>query len=312
MPLNAPVSPRPPHLDWMAQIPELAQLRIDQLILPGAHNAGSDKLSPKSGIPQEKAQDVAPLEQLRQGVRVLDLRVVFYSKYPKNDPRRFQLFHLTSSGRTVAGDILACIDAFYQELERSGSPAREMVILDFHQFKDFSDIVHREFQNLLTNTLGSRAVPRRLSRQTLEDIWRDHPGKNVVLAYNHGSGAELLWPGVKQRWPGENLFNTNTLKAFVNEVAVEYKPEFSLTAIQCAKYSLPLHAPTDLSLKVDQWFASTDENSFIQNFYIINTDWTLRSALVAHCRHANAVRAMFKLRHPDLPLQPKRRAVSHA
>lgn len=308
----APASPRPPHLDWMAHIPELAQLRIDQLILPGAHNAGSDKLSPNFAVPQEMAQDVAPLEQLRQGVRALDLRVAFYSKYEKGDPRRFQLFHLTSSGRTVAGDILACVHAFFEELEQNGSPAQEIVILDFHRFKNFSEIVHREFQNLLTNTLGPRAVPRRLSRLTLENIWRDHPGKNVVIAYNHSSGDELLWHGVKQRWPGENLFNTNTLKAFVNEVAVENKPEFSLTAIQCAKYSLPLHAPSDLSLKIDQWFASTDENSFIQNFYIINTDWTLRSTLVTQCRHANGVRARFNLRNPDQPLQPKRRAVSSA
>ena len=310
MPPKAPATPRPPHLDWMAQIPELAQLRIDQLILPGAHNAGSDKRSPNAGIPQEKSQDDAPLEQLRQGVRALDLRVAFYAKYEKGDTRRFQLFHLTSSGRTVAGDILACVDAFYEALEHSGSPAREMVILDFHQFKDFNEIIHREFQDLLTKSLGTRAVPWHLDRLTLEEIWRDHPGKNVVLAYNHSSGDELLWRGVKQRWPGNNLFNTNTLKAFVNEVALEYKPAFSLTAIQCAKYSLPLHAPSDLSLKIDQWFASTDENSFIQNFYIINTDWTLRSALVAHCRHANAVRGRFHRRHPDLPLQPRRRAAS--
>lgn len=310
MPINAAASSRSPHLDWMAQTPELAPLRIDQLILPGAHNAGSDKLSPNSGIPQEKAQDVAPLEQLRQGVRALDLRVAFYSKYEKGDPRRFQLFHLTSSGRTVAGDILAGVHAFFEELEQNGSPAREIVILDFHQFKDFTELTHREFQGLLTTTLGTRTLPRTLRQLTLEAIWNAHPGKNVVLAYNRSSGDELLWPGVKQRWPGASLFNTNTLKAFVNEVAVENKPEFSLTAIQCAKYSLPLHAPSDLSRKIDQWFESTDENSFVQNFYIINTDWTLRSALVAHCRHANGVRARFKQRHPDQPLQPKRRAVS--
>ncbi|UZJ62419.1 hypothetical protein OKW98_12200 [Pseudomonas sp. KU26590] len=311
MPLNSSATSRPPHLDWMAQTAELGRLRIDQLILPGAHNAGSDKLSPNFAVPQEMAQDLAPLEQLRQGVRALDLRVAFYSKYEKGDARRFQLFHLTSSGRTVAGDILACVHAFFEELEQNSAPAREIVILDFHLFKDFTESTHREFQGLITTTLGSRAVPRRMGKLTLENIWRDHPGKHVVLAYNHRSGDDLLWPGVKQRWPGANLFNTNTLKAFVNEVALEYKPPFSLTAIQCAKYSLPLHAASDLSQKIDQWFASTDENSFIQNFYIINTDWTLRSALVAHCRHANAVRARLHLRHPELSLQPRRRVASN-
>ncbi|MGA3683919.1 hypothetical protein ACPCX5_28410, partial [Pseudomonas graminis] len=63
--------------------------RSDQLIPPDAHNAGSDKLSPSFAVPQDMAQDVAPREQLRQGVRALDLRVAFYSKYEKGDPRRF-------------------------------------------------------------------------------------------------------------------------------------------------------------------------------------------------------------------------------
>jgi hypothetical protein len=312
MTLNLSAMPRPAYFDWMAQPPELAGLRIDQLILPGSHNAGSDKLSPNSGIPQEKAQDVAPLEQLRHGVRALDLRVAFYSKYETHDPRRFQLFHLTSSGRTVAVDILQAVHGFYAELEKNGVPAKEIIILDFHLFKGFTEVIHREFKDLLIQSLGTRLVPTAFSALTLGDIWRDHPGKNVVLAYNYGATDAHLWRGVKQRWPGQNLFNTNTLKAFVNEVAVEYKPEGSLTAIQCAKYSLPLHAPTDLSLKVNQWFASEDEHSFIQNFYIINTDWTLRSELIAHCRHANEIRARFKRQHPDQPLQPKRRTVSSA
>lgn len=297
----------PTHFAWMAQTANLQHLRIDELILPGSHNSGSDKQSSNLGLPQEFAQDVAPLEQLRNGIRVLDLRVRFYDGYPVGSPERFQLYHLTSSGRTVAIDIVQGVLDFYEELESTGAPAREIVILDFHQFDGFSQEAHEELQALLTDKLAQRTVPYALSGATLEQIWHQYPGQNVVIAYNHNGISDDLWDGVDQRWPGENLFNTNVLKAFVDQVAEEYKSDYMLSAIQCAKYSLPFHAPTDLSHKVDEWFASIDENSYIQNFYIINTDWSLRSELIANCRHANAIRGSRKLTHPHIALQPTRR-----
>jgi len=297
----------PDHIDWMANTPQLEHLRIDELILPGTHNSGSDKQSPNTGVPQEFAQDVSPLEQLRNGVRVLDLRIRFYEDAPEGSPERFQLFHLTSSGRTVAIDIVQAVLDFCDEIEHTAAPAREIVILDFHQFDRFTDAAHEELQAMVLERLGNRILPYGTAGATLAQIWHYHPRQNVVLAYNDIAPSDDFWFGVVQNWPGENLFNTNTLKAFIDEAAQDYKPPHSLHAVQCAKYSLPFHAPTDLSAKVDQWFASVDENSYIQNFYIINTDWTLRSNLIANCRHANETRGRFKVSHPDQPLQPLRR-----
>lgn len=299
---------RPPvHLDWMGRTADIEHLRIDELILPGTHNSGSDKQSPNLGLPQELAQDVSPLEQLRNGIRVLDLRVALYDSYPEGSPERFQLYHFTSSGRTVAVDIVECLRKFYAELESKGATAREIVILDFHQFHGFDPQSHAQLQALLLNELGPRVLSYELRHLTLEQLWKQHPGRNVVIAYNHSSADDELWDGVSQRWPGENLFNTNVLKTFVDKVAQERKPDHDLHAVQCAKYSLPFHAPTDLSAKIDEWFESVDQDSYIQNFYIINTDWSLRSAIVDNCQHANQIRGARKLTHPHQHLQPKRR-----
>lgn len=298
------ITDSPVHLQWMAETPDIQHLRIDELILPGTHNSGSDKQSPNLGLPQEYAQDQSPLEQLRHGVRVLDLRVTFKDDYPEGDPQRFQLFHLTSSGRTVAEDIVDAGRAFFAELESSGQIARDIVILDFHQFENFTDQAHQQLQALVFNELGARVIPYAMHGWTLEQIWQHEPGRNVVVAYNRDDAWQEAWDGVNQRWPGENLFNTNTLKTFVDKVAGEYKYAQQLRAVQCAKYSLPFHAPTDLSHKVDEWFESVDEHSYIQNFYIINTDWTLRSNLVGNCRHANTIRGARKLSHPGEELQP--------
>lgn len=300
----------PLHLNWMAQSFGLESLRVDELILPGTHNSGSDKQSPNIGLPQEFAQDVSPHEQLRNGIRVLDLRISFYPSYPEGDARRFQLFHLTSSGRTVAVDILQRTQEYFAELEQNGSKAREIVILDFHQFDKFTAQAHEELQALIYSSLGSRLLPYALRGLALGRLWNEHPGKNVIVAYNDESAGLELWWGVDQRWPGENLFNTNTLKAFVDSIAKQSKPDFELKAVQCAKYSLPFHAPTDLSNKIDEWFKSVDENSYIQNFFIINTDWSLRSQIVANCRHANQIRGTLKQNDPDGRLQPSRRSIS--
>lgn len=297
----------PVHMQWMAETANLEHLRIDELILPGSHNSGSDKQSPNLGIPMEYAQDEAPLEQLRNGIRVLDLRVLLDDDHPEGDPNRFQLFHLTSSGRTVAVDIIEAVRAFFAELESSGAPAREIVILDFHQFKYFNDQAHAQLQAQLFNELGARVIPDYLHSWTLGQLWEYEPGRNVVVSYNSDRGGEPGWDGVTQRWSGSEIFNTNTLKNFIDKVAEEYKEPFYLRAVQCAKYSLPLHAPTDLSHKLDEWFESVDENSYIQNFYIINTDWTLRSHLIANCRHANEIRGARNLSHPHEHLQPTRR-----
>ena len=295
-------SPNP--LGWMAQTPDVQHLRIDELILPGTHDSGSDKQSPNWSYPQEITQDESPLEQLRHGVRVLDLRVSHYDKYPSGDPRRFQLFHRTSSGRTIAIDIVEAVREFFAELESSGAAAREVVILDFHQFDRFTDEVHAELQSMVFDALGTRVIPYELRTLSLGRIWDQFPGQNVVIAYNDENVKQDGWDGVSQRWAGEVLYNTNTLKRLADRIAAEHKDAFYLHSLQCAKYSLPFHAPTDLSHKVDEWFESVDENSYIQNFYIINTDWTSRSRLVANCRQANEIRGRRKLSHPNEALQP--------
>lgn len=279
------------HQNWMAMTPEIGTLRIDQLILPGSHNSGMDKQSPDLSLPQEITQDVHPLAQVKNGIRVLDLRIALYKQYPVDSPERFQIYHHSSSGRTIEVDILAALAAFYSGLERAGEIAREVVILNFHQFRDFNDQGHEQLCALITRKLGHRLIPYDLRDMTLNEIWTQHAGKNVVIAYNHGAGENEFWDGVEQRWSGSNLNTTEQLKVFMDSTVDLYKPDHQLVAIQCAKYVLPFHVPDDFSNKIDEWFASESPASYIQKFYIINTDWSLRSNIVSNCIHANIIRA---------------------
>ncbi|WP_157384294.1 hypothetical protein [Pseudomonas helleri] len=58
----------------------------------------------------------------------------------------------------------------------------------------------------------------------------------------------------------------------------------------------PFFVPDDFSDTIDSWFLSENEHSYIQNFFIINTDWTTRSQLVKNCRHANQLKAQKRLK----------------
>lgn len=272
--------------NWMGSLPELGRLRIDQLVLPGSHDSGADKQSDSLTLPQEITQDVSCIEQIRGGIRVLDLRVRANREYLPDSPNRYKLFHLNTSGRTLLGDVIYELNKFYGKPEN----AKEIVILDFHQFDNFSPNEHRWLQGVLEKYIGQRLIPWHLKDLTLDQLWRDHPGKTVVIAYNTESpGAH--WDGVYQAWIGRNTPTTSELKAFMDEVAAEGRELDPLHAIQCAKYNKGVFTPDDFSDKIDEWFESRDLGSYIQNFHIINTDWSLRSRIVDNCIHASLLRA---------------------
>lgn len=270
---------------WMGDLPEIGCLRIDQLVLPGSHDSGMDKKADSLTVPQEVTQDVPCIEQIQGGVRVLDLRVRANREYTPNELGRYKLYHLNPSGRTLLGDVINQLNHFYDDPANQ----REIVILDFHELDNFGASEHTWMQEMLQRHMGQRLIPYALRDLTLDQLWREHYGKTVVIAYNHAKRAEH-WPGVEQVWMGENTPSTDELKAFMDKIASQNRSG-RLWSIQCAKYNKVVFTPDDFSDKIDLWFKSQDLQSYIQKFAIINTDWTLRSRLVDNCIHACQLRA---------------------
>lgn len=275
---------------WMANTPGIHKLRIDELILPGTHDSGADKKASILNSPHEITQDVPASEQIRAGFRVLDLRVRFLPYKSANDPKRFQLYHWNDLNRFVTTDILDMLNNFYDEASSKPARAKEIIILNFHQFDNFTEAAHDELGKLINDSIGKRTIPSSFAYSTLEQIWNVIPGRTVVISYNRYSSSFDYWGGVEQQWIGENYITANTLKKFMDEVSLHPKRAYALRSIQCAKYT-GLFVPDDFSPKVDEWFESKDQNSYIQRFHIINTDWSTRSYIVQNCKHANALRA---------------------
>ncbi|WP_166361810.1 hypothetical protein [Pseudomonas akapageensis] len=274
---------------WMWTYRNVGSLKITETILPGTHNSGFDKEAPytPSG---DTCQDVSTLKQLLGGIRVLDLRVQFFGGLGSGDARRFSIFHSTTSGRTVQ-EILQNILTFHQ-----ANRSKEIIIVNFHQFKNFTTAAHTELASLIKNAFSqsayrSKLITPNLKSMTINNIWQRNLNENVVIAYNTSNRDSAFWPGVNQRWIGENTPSTAKLKSFMDRVAQESKPQDELRSIQCAKYSLPFHVPKNLSGDINTWFkAGESKNAYIQKFFIINTDWSLRSNLVDDCIYANYVK----------------------
>ncbi|MCL6702629.1 hypothetical protein [Pseudomonas sp. T1.Ur] len=281
---------------WMSTYSGVRRLPIHLAILPGTHNSGFDKQA-ASAPSMETCQDVPPHDQLNAGIRVLDIRVHHYHGYPPGDARRFMIFHSTTNGRTIAGDIIGGVKNFHSG--PGWDRRREVVVLDFHEFRNFTAGIHAEFCELLITMLGTSIISPTYKNMTINQLWALSGYKNVVIAYNNGARHPLFWPGVTQRWIGSNTPSESELKAFIDRVGNETKPAGELRSIQAARYVLPFYVPKDMSGQLMSWFASGSVNHPIMKYYIINCDWSLRHRLVDNIIYSNSLRAT-SLGIPDL------------
>lgn len=268
--------------NWMERYSGARVLPVGEAILLGTHNSGYDKQAPRAPAMQT-CQDVPVYDQLTWGIRVLDLRVQFFSGY--SDARRFSIFHNNSNGRTVEGDVLQALLRY----RRDKRADKEIVILNFHRFKDFTDAVHVEFSAMLKRVLGKSIIPPTCKEAAIVQLWEMN--KNTVVSYNSGQRDKTFWPGVNQRWIGQHQPRLQLLKDFVERVGREPKAFGDLRSVQAARYRDPTFVPHDLSGEVMAWFAAKSDGGPIASHYIINTDWSLRCRMVDNVIYANGVRA---------------------
>ncbi|WP_062382494.1 hypothetical protein [Pseudomonas abietaniphila] len=275
---------------WMTVYGGIRELRIVDGIIPGTHDSGMDKAANYS-LYWESTQDESPYDQLMAGIRVLDLRVHFQHGLPVGHHRRFSLFHASDSGRSVQGDILLGINYFRNHKPAAGDPKKEIIILDFHEFKDFTDAAHRELIDIIKRDLGDLIIPPDKRDTVIKDLWAG-PGR-VVIAYNSARRDPTFWPGVNQRWSGKDYISTGDLKDFIDGVSREVKPWSELRSIQCHKITL-FGTPDDFQDRIGEWFYSNDiigSGAFIQKFSIINTDWASRGWYIDYCIHASFIKS---------------------
>lgn len=192
---------------WMTDIGENIQhLKIRDLVLPEAHNAGVDQKG--AGWPTDQwgaCQDDTFAYQLRNGIRALDLRLYIDAKESYTH-KEYIFKHGRYHSRRYLIDCLHAVREFAEQ-----NPG-EIVILDFHEPE--LDVYESRVADYIQYEIGNLCIPGSARTNTIGQIRKRYPGRNVIIAW--GYDTWLCWPPVAQTWTGNTFNSANQLQAHIN------------------------------------------------------------------------------------------------
>ena len=141
---------------WMSDYwAHIKDKKLSEIAIPGSHDSGTYKLGWGSGINTAKTQNVSLGQQLKDGIRYLDMRVTEAAHSGCADPSVWWLYHTWKSYRLQVG--LDEIKAFVSAPANS----KEVVILDFQDIAvAYSDARAEDvLLALIQSKLGEHMVP---------------------------------------------------------------------------------------------------------------------------------------------------------
>ncbi len=217
---------------WMTDMAaDIVDVKLHQLAIPGAHNSGVDKKGTWGLEEQFGACQIDTFaHQLAAGARYLDLRLEdkSYWKFIGNfAPERvfveaFLFTHGPDSFWFTNPSAGRSLQYLIAEVKRfTENNPREIVIIDFHHFKKvMDDCLERAFHHL--TPIKHLLIPNSASDLTIGEIHQKHPGRNIVLIFNHGDPKDWkpewvqkndLWPSFKRVWSLD--YNEQTIEKMV-------------------------------------------------------------------------------------------------
>ncbi|MGF6171109.1 hypothetical protein M2426_004741 [Pseudomonas moraviensis] len=275
---------------WMADAPDIDNLSLFEMTLPGAHNAGCDWDASYALIPGKNwlaCQDVSFYSQLNRGARALDVRLVYDNK--ANQQAKFRFHHNGYTSSRTLEDLIRDVKGFY---ERSPD---EFIILDFHELSGAKDpFNHAEFKAALVENLGERLIPTDNLHLTLGQLKAINPLQRIMVA------APMTWDTrdyrfysqINHKWIGQSHVSTSDLHSYITNVlstAVSTLRPWSLSAT-----SYTLGGPQRILDSLDSWFDPA-QSDWARKCNIINFDFIKNSHIVRFCQMANLQKARAKL-----------------
>ncbi|WP_448647537.1 hypothetical protein [Pseudomonas mohnii] len=275
---------------WMADLySSIKSLRIGQLSLASAHNAGMDYEAPYSNS-YIACQDKSFRNQLDNGVRVLDIRLRWFSGYGDDNVNSGLIFyHSQTSGRTFA-NMLHDIDRFQET-----NPG-EIVILDFHELsQQRSDkpipyaAIHAHFMGHYTGKM----LPRSASTLTLEQIRAQYPGPRIIVAVPNevcagGRDNTYFWNKINHEWAGDGIVELDRLLAHIESVMANPPSGTAPWSLSATVYNIG--GPRAIISDLVQWFPKFGDR--IKKCNIINFDFCSRNSALAvqQCIESNILK----------------------
>ncbi len=151
---------------WMTLgFDSIKNLTLTDLALPGSHDAGMYTSGYLTVF--DKTQDLTIYQQLVEGIRYFDLRPSFTDKQTGNPNDNFFVYHGPWNGPSLL-DILNDVVGFMSD------HGRELVLLKFSHYRDFTDARYVQLMNLVAIMLGpwlyTQPLNVRLAKVPMQDF----------------------------------------------------------------------------------------------------------------------------------------------
>jgi chitodextrinase len=264
---------------WLTDIgSNLEYLKVHDLIIPMAHNAGVDQKGASWPADQWAAcQDDTFDYQLNNGIRALDLRIYKYGS------DSFLFKHSGYDAGRGINDCLITVSQFAQQ------HPNEIVILGFHEIE--VDDLEPLLLSYLERWIGHLCIPKTASSLTIGQIRNRFPGKNVIVAFNNP--AWYCWRKVHQTWTESNFNSLSMLEKHMTDT-MNKPPTNQLWSLFAAGYDDlgPMRIPADAyiwpsffsRLTSDYYRAPSKGN-------MINIDFFAGTGVINRCINATRDRA---------------------
>ncbi|TPG76255.1 phospholipase [Pseudomonas arsenicoxydans] len=271
--------------NWMSATPAIDTLSLNQLTLPGTHNAGSDWKASWPLIPGAHwlaCQHESFHAQLNHGARALDIRLMYDADAPGLG--KFRIHHNGYRNDRTLGSLVNNVREFLIQ-----NP-NEFIILDFHDLQgDTFDFVY--FNNMMVRFIGERIIPPQNLHMSLTQLKKLSPLQRVLVAAprHRALDRNVFVEQIEHKWSGSGMTDTAELEKHIIEV-LKYPPgTWALWSLSATSYSA-LGGPVDIHEKLDAWF-DPEKSNWAQKCSIINVDFIDESRLVSYCRAVNLTKA---------------------
>ncbi|XP_037610212.1 PI-PLC X domain-containing protein 1-like [Sebastes umbrosus] len=230
------------YSDWMSQLPpELHDIHLYNLAIPGSHNSMSYDLDINSAIIEpERVKFLSKIylvriivrnwaitqvesitKQLDAGVRYIDLRI---ARKPRDtDPTRLYFYH----GLYTRTDVETALKVINDWAERH---PKEILILALSHFKGFDKKIEEQLHSHLISfimTLFGAKLFYKTEHPTLRRCW--DKGRNVIVSYEYPALADLhieIWSKIPYIYG--NSMDTRKVGSALRHVLETHRPTYCL------------------------------------------------------------------------------------
>ena len=271
--------------NWMASTPAIDTLSLNELTLPGTHNAGSDWKATwlqGPGAHWLACQHKSFYSQLHNGSRALDIRLTYDARAPGLG--KFRCHHNNYRNDRTLGQLVTDVEKFLQE-----NP-NEFIILDFHDLSG-STFDFAYFNDMMIHFLGHRIIPRKNRSLSLRQLKQISSLQRILVAapWNRALDQNLFIEQIEHKWSGNGLTSAAELEQHIIKVLKFPTGTWAPWSLSATSYSV-LGGPVDIHDELNSWF-DPNKSDWATRCNIINVDFIEESNIVAYCLTANLSKA---------------------